>query len=196
MLAQFFGVHESALRQDDGWAGAEQPDHAPVKTGVSQNHSIIPTRNRKIPSFYYQGRDGQSTMRLVPQLDLGASAGAGALADHEFPMAHIAFDENWLKSMGVAGQAVNMICVEGDLMSPILSDGDDILVAISENAGRVRDGIYVLRMNDVLMVKRVSYQPNGLITVTSDNPLYPNYPDIKAEDVHIVGRVVWAGRYF
>src|SRR3546814_4245944 len=46
-------------------------------------------------------------------------------------------------------------------MAPTLSDGDDILVDGGDAAGRLRDGIYVLRMDDALMVKRVARAPGA-----------------------------------
>jgi len=134
-------------------------------------------------------------MRLIPRLPVGASAGAGALPDSEAPLAEIAFDEGWLRKLGAGSDAVTMICVEGDSMAPALGDGDDILVSMDKSAGaRRRDGIYVLRMDDTLIVKRLAFRPDGRLSVTSDNPLYPSYPDVAPDSVAVVGRVIWAGR--
>ena len=80
-------------------------------------------------------------------------------------------------------------------MAPTLQDGDDIMVDRGDDAARLRDGIYVLRMEDLLMVKRVALTPRrGQISVRSDNPLYPSWDDIDASGVTIVGRVIWTGR--
>ena len=134
-------------------------------------------------------------MRLIPRLAVGASAGPGALADDEAPVAEIAFDEAWLRRLGAGSDAVTMIRVEGDSMAPTLNDGDDILVAMhGGTAARRRDGIHVLRMDDALIVKRLAFRPDGRLSVTSDNALYPSYPDVAPESVHIVGHVIWAGR--
>jgi phage repressor protein C with HTH and peptisase S24 domain len=90
---------------------------------------------------------------------------------------------------------LSMIRVRGDSMSPTLSDGDDILVDANDSATRIRDGIYVLRHDDGLMVKRVALNPiSRSVTVKSDNPAYPDWPDCKPSDIGVVGRVVWAGR--
>ena len=40
-------------------------------------------------------------------------------------------------------------------MSPTLNDGDDILVDLGDCGERLRDGIYVLRVDDALVVKRI-----------------------------------------
>ena len=40
-------------------------------------------------------------------------------------------------------------------MAPTLSAGDDILVDLADAADRLHDGIYVLRVDDALLVKRL-----------------------------------------
>jgi phage repressor protein C with HTH and peptisase S24 domain len=134
-------------------------------------------------------------MLLVPQLAVGASAGAGASIDGEAVEAGFAFDPRWLRRLGADTRALSIIAVEGDSMTPTLNDGDDIMVDSADAAARLRDGIYVLRMDDALMVKRVARLPvAGRISVKSDNPLYPSWPDLSADAVTLVGRVVWTGR--
>ncbi|MDX2210377.1 MAG: S24 family peptidase [Sphingopyxis sp.] len=134
-------------------------------------------------------------MLLVPQLAVGASAGAGATVDGEGVEAGFAFDPRWLRRLGADTRALSIIAVEGDSMAPTLNDGDDILVDGADAAARLRDGIYVLRMDDALMVKRVARLPvAGRIAVLSDNRDYPSWPDLAADAVSLVGRVVWTGR--
>ncbi|WP_260582121.1 S24 family peptidase [Sphingopyxis sp. PET50] len=134
-------------------------------------------------------------MVLVPKLAIGASAGAGASIDGEPVEGAVAFDPKWLRELGADARALSIIRVEGDSMAPTLNDGDDILVDGGDAAARLRDGIYVLRMDDGLMVKRVARAPGpGRISVISDNPHYPSYPDLSMGAVQLVGRVVWTGR--
>ena len=132
----------------------------------------------------------------VPRLDVSASAGHGALVDGEAQVSHIAFDQSWLRQLCGAGASdLSFIRVQGDSMAPTLADGDDILVDRSDRAERLRDGIYVLRREDTLMVKRLAVNPAGrLVTVKSDNPTYPEWRDCELSTLEILGRVVWAGR--
>ena len=44
------------------------------------------------------------------------------------------------------------------------------------------------------MVKRLAGGPSGRLSVLSDNPAYPAWPDVDGATVAIIGRVVWAGR--
>ena len=134
-------------------------------------------------------------MILVPTLAIGASAGAGASIDGEAVEGEVAFDPKWLRDLGADPRALSIIRVEGDSMAPTLDDGDDILVDGGDAAARLRDGIYVLRMDDVLMVKRVARAPGpGRISVISDNPHYRSWDDLPMASVQLVGRVVWTGR--
>lgn len=134
-------------------------------------------------------------MVLVPKLAIGASAGAGASVDGEPVEGALAFDPRWLRDLGADPRALSIIRVAGDSMAPTLNDGDDILVDGSDAAGRLRDGIYVLRMDDGLMVKRVARAPGqGRLSVISDNPQYPSWSDLPMTAVRLVGRVVWTGR--
>lgn len=135
-------------------------------------------------------------MVRVPRIDVGASAGHGAIADSEAVISHIAFDPGWLRQLSRAGPGeLSFIRVQGDSMSPTLSDGDDILVDQSDSAERLRDGIYVLRRDDALMVKRLAINPaTRRITIRSDNPAYQDWPDCDPATLNVIGRVVWAGR--
>jgi phage repressor protein C with HTH and peptisase S24 domain len=125
-----------------------------------------------------------------------ASAGPGAIPYDEGGKAYFAFDETWLKSLTSSPSGrLSIIRVEGDSMAPTLNAGDDILVDLGDCNTRLRDGIYVLRADDALVVKRLALHPAGRrVTVQSDNPAYPDWPDCDIEELHCIGRVIWAGR--
>lgn len=130
----------------------------------------------------------------VPRLRLGASAGAGAHADKEEREGQIVFETRWLKKLASSPRALSIIQVAGDSMTPALKDGDDIMVDRGDAADRLRDGIYVIRMDDQLMVKRILLRPRQRLSVVSDNPAHQSWPDISPGKVSIIGRVVWTGR--
>ncbi|WOK36067.1 helix-turn-helix transcriptional regulator [Sphingomonas sp. C3-2] len=133
---------------------------------------------------------------LVPRLDIGASAGSGALGGDESISARLGFQAGWLRNLvGGNPDQLSIIQVRGDSMAPTLSDGDDILINRGDAGERLRDGIYVLRIEEALLVKRLALNPSGKsLTIRSDNPSYPDWSDCRTEDVHVIGRVVWAGR--
>jgi len=166
ILARYFGVAENVLGGSAAKAG------------------VAPVRTRSLPSVV-----------TVPRLSLGASAGSGSLDEDERTAGVMAFDAKWLRHLGVRPQKVSIIRVDGESMAPTLSNGDDIMVDRSDGAERLRDGIYVLRLDDVLMVKRVAMTlRRDRFSVRSDNPAYPDWEDVDPASVGIVGRVIWAGR--
>lgn len=140
--------------------------------------------------------DSADGMVEIPILDLEASAGFGAVASGESAYTRFGFDERWLRNLTAAKPGnLSIIHVAGDSMEPTLSGGDEVLVDASDNGRRLRDGIYVIRTDDNLMVKRIAMTPGSrLITIASDNPAYPTWNDMDPAEVHIVGRVIWFGR--
>jgi len=126
----------------------------------------------------------------IPRLALGASAGPGTVAVDEVAQDRLRFSQRWLRTLGLDPAHLSVIEVAGDSMEPTLRDGDEILV---DRSGRPwRDGIHVVRIDDVLLVKRLEQGAAGTIRVISDNPAYAN-TDRARDEVTIVGRVVWKG---
>ncbi len=151
------------------------------------------------PSRIPQPRDARArtepAMVVIPRLAVGASAGPGAHAESEEEMGRIAFDERWVRRLGANPRGLSMIAVQGESMAPTLNDGDDILVDGTDGADRMRDGIYVLRVEEALIVKRLAVNPaTRSYRIRSDNPAWPDWADCDPALVEIVGRVVWAGR--
>ena len=132
----------------------------------------------------------------IPVLEVEASAGFGAIAESESAQTRFGFDERWLRRLTAAKSAsLSIVGVMGDSMEPTLSDGDEVLVDASDYGSKLRDGIYVLRADEALVVKRIAIKPGGKqVTIASDNPAYPTWHDMDRADVHVVGRVIWFGR--
>jgi phage repressor protein C with HTH and peptisase S24 domain len=134
-------------------------------------------------------------MVTVPRLDIGASAGPGALAEDRAAIAGFAFSERWLRRLrpGGGSTGLSLIRVSGTSMEPTLADGDEILVDGADGIARLREGIYVIRAGAALLVKRLVRDRDGF-AVTSDNPSVGPVDLGDPEAVAIVGRVLWTGR--
>jgi phage repressor protein C with HTH and peptisase S24 domain len=126
----------------------------------------------------------------VPRLDLGASAGPGAVPPGEAVFDAFRFSRRWLAEQGLESAELSAIRVEGDSMEPLLNDGDEIL--IDRRPLPFRDGIHVVRVGDTLMVKRVANAGPGRVVLLSQNLAYPPV-EVAADEVAIIGRVVWKG---
>jgi hypothetical protein len=142
------------------------------------------------------GASGAGQLITVPRLDVGASAGPGALPGSEAAVAVMAFEQKWLRQLCAGNPAdLSLIRVQGDSMSPTLVDGDEIMINRGDSIERLRDGIYVLRRDDVLMVKRLALSPAARrVTIQSDNQAYPDWPNCHLASLDIIGRVIWTGR--
>ncbi len=124
----------------------------------------------------------------VSRLNIDASAGPGAVHLGEEPFDSFRFSRRWLAENGLEGAKLSAIRVVGDSMEPLLRDGDEVLVDMRTQP--FRDGIYVVRLDDTLLVKRVANQGGGRFSLLSQNLAYP--PILaRAEDFALIGRVVW-----
>lgn len=169
-LAEFFGVPESDL-------GAA-PRGVVIAAGQFAPRSSAPSR-----AITAEWAD-------IPRLPLGASAGSGTLPAEEIPSGRLRFNHRWLKGQGLEPAMLSVIEVEGDSMEPTLRDGDEILV--DRTPRPLRAGIHVIRLDDVLLVKRLEPGPGGSVRIISDNPAYPRL-ERQLHEVELVGRVVWKG---
>lgn len=132
----------------------------------------------------------------VPVYDIGVAAGIGTLVEDGEPVAYHLFMREFLRSIS-AGEVEHLalIRVAGDAMWNTVHDRDDILVDRSVTKLK-RDGIYVLRagQSDEFQVKRLQWQPDGLLSVISDNPAYRSYENIQPDQIQVLGRVIWIGK--
>ena len=162
VLAGFFGVDESEL---GGGIAVEEK-------------SYVPRQRLPLDPAWVD----------VPRLALAASAGPGATVEQEEPFDAFRFSRRWLREQGLDGTMLSAIAVEGDSMEPLLRAGDEVLV--DRRPQPFRDGIHVVRLGETLLVKRVAAQGGGRFTLLSQNLAYPPQ-EVSAEEIEIVGRVVW-----
>ncbi|WP_374126895.1 helix-turn-helix transcriptional regulator [Sphingomonas sp. 28-62-11] len=131
-----------------------------------------------------------SRLVYVPRIDAVASAGPGGVLADDRAIQGEAIDPALLRQWGVRPAELSIITAQGESMLPTIADGDDMLVDRGDQRVGARGGIYVLRLQGVLVVKRLMTR-GGSIDVISDNPAFPIItvtPDDAALDV--IGRVV------
>jgi phage repressor protein C with HTH and peptisase S24 domain len=131
----------------------------------------------------------------IPYFNIGASAGAGSVLEEEQPDHSLVFDSSWARSLASSSvSALSVLRVKGDSMMPTLNDGEHIVIDTADRE-RPREGIYVLRIDDALYVKRVTVNPvSKRLSINSDNPLHSQWPDCDPSHINLIGRVVWVGR--
>ena len=124
----------------------------------------------------------------VPRLSVEASAGPGAADTTEQGFDAFRFSRHWLREQGLEPDKLSAIRVIGDSMEPLLREGDEVLVDRRELP--FRDGVYVVRLDDSLLVKRVASKGAGRFSLISQNQTYPPIA-VEAGEFDLVGRVVW-----
>ena len=168
----------------------DEPDLRKIAQFLGISTRVIDTRLFDARTASEPAEPERSEWIDVPRYAVGASAGPGALPGEENSYDSFRFSRRWLAEQGLEKAKLSAITVEGDSMEPLLNDGDEILVDLSQQP--YRDGIHVVRMGDTLMVKRVASAGGGRFSLLSQNLAYPPV-SVAAEDIEIIGRVVWKG---
>ena len=134
----------------------------------------------------------------IPEMEVEASAGPGAFAgEHVMERAHWFLPESMVRHEGNAVPGdLRLLRVRGESMEPELSDGDRLVVDTAP-ARPVSGEMCVLWDGSGLVVKRIEYLPEpggpSRLRLKSANPDYDDY-DCLAQDVRLVGRVLWSIR--
>lgn len=154
-----------------------------------------PMRPGEQPSASADASELVREFALIPGYNIQVSAGSGALPTDETPTRKLAFRHKWLKYKGLKEKDLVLVFADGDSMEPTISDNNTLMIDTSQR--ELKDGhIYVIRTNSHLIVKRVQTLWNKGILLLSDNKEYkeqqvePN----EADDLEVIGRVVWIGK--
>jgi len=206
LLGPLLGVAPDELRHPNphpGRVAVAPPRHFP---GERPSSAPAPNQIRDYPrgsaSRYERGEGsigitGQGEARgsaAVHEMDVSVSAGPGAYHDGpEGERALWMFPEAVVRhEFRARPEDLRIITVEGDSMEPLLGSGDRIVVDTSRSLP-VPPGVFVIWDGMGLVAKRVEHIPHSKPTklaIRSINPDYPAYERL-AEEVRIIGRVVW-----
>ena len=162
-------------------------------------HRSTPPPGRR----YRERLEGREEIELppgfsaVPEIDVRASAGHGAMNEglEETRDTWLFPDPVIRHEFRARPTDLRMITLDGDSMEPLLAGGDRILVDTSQRVP-VPPGIFVIWDGMGLVAKRIEHVPHSeppKVVIRSVNPDYQTY-ERDAEEVNIVGRVVWAAK--
>lgn len=162
----------------------------PLETGEVSSTGLDPIRAWESPDELPPER-----YVLVPRLNIRLSAGPGSLVYEVNREQSLAFLTDWIRGQRLNPRRLVAMQVAGESMEPRLTDGDTLLVDLSQTM--VYDGrIYAIRYGDELRVKRLFKRYDGGLLLRSDNlAIYPEefIPPEGLEFVQVIGRVVWVG---
>lgn len=131
---------------------------------------------------------------FIPKVKAVPRMGPEGLETDDEVDGYYAFRQDWLRRKGRIAE-MRIMRVAGDSMEPTLRDGDAVLIDQSQT-DVVYGKIYVVGIDDGVVVKRLDKRPGKLVLV-SDNR--QDYPPVEIElneavSVRIVGRVIWMAR--
>jgi len=127
---------------------------------------------------------------FMPRNRIRFSSGREGILRSDQVVDSIAFRAEWVKRrLSTESRDLLLIEVVGDSMAPTVEDMDLILADLAEPRFR-QDGIYLLRHDSGLAVKRIQRRPDGKLLIRSDNP---KYEAMVVTTVNVIGRVIWTG---
>ena len=128
--------------------------------------------------------------------EIDATVGAGATStDGVFKRRH-RFPHPWVREHGLKADLCRIIQVSGEAMEPTVPDGALILIDTADTEHQ--DGrIYVLRIGEEVVARRVIQDPGAGWLLHCDNPDKTSWPtEPLPENTITVGQVRWLGRTF
>ena len=181
-LAGLLGGHPDDYRDP-----ASRP--APTRSKGGRGHAVQPRGVATPPVL------NDAEIVTVPVYDLAASAGPGSIVGEETPTDYQPFKLDDLRHLTRAtSDKLAILEVAGDSMEPTLRPRDRVLIDRSVN--RLRgDGIYVILVDDTLLIKRLSPDVStGEIVIQSDNARYETQRITGSDRLRTIGQVVWVSR--
>lgn len=184
---------ESAGISRSTWQRIVRGDQVPTQDRLERMAAEVRSSVQEI--LYGAGDAPTGNLVAVPINDIRVSAGPGALAlTEDRQLGTWPFPRDWVEGRGWRAVSLRLVRVSGDSQEPELRDGDSVLVDLSSK--ELAEGMHVIRLDDVLMIKRIQLE-GARVRLKSANP---SYDDIivelasAADQFAVVGRAVWAGK--
>ncbi|HEX7852091.1 MAG TPA: S24 family peptidase [Sphingobium sp.] len=138
-----------------------------------------------------KAEDGSIPLR---HLDMSLSMGDGSSLDNYFEEGVFEFDANLLRLITrapperlIVGQGV------GDSMFPTLHDQDMVIFDTTQTHLNATDKIWAISLFGAGGIKRLRPVSRSRVLIMSDNPSISDQ-EVDADDLRILGRVIWSAR--
>jgi phage repressor protein C with HTH and peptisase S24 domain len=140
---------------------------------------------------------GEENVR-IPLINLQVGAGNGYEVMTEEVSEYLTLPRRLItKERGLNPNSLHAVTVMGDSMSPEFNPGDIVFLDVEKT--RPGEGIYIVRLDNAIVIKRMQVLAGKAIKLNSHNPIYePITIDLETsgESFQILGRVVWSLRKF
>jgi phage repressor protein C with HTH and peptisase S24 domain len=130
---------------------------------------------------------------LLDKINLRAGAGAGGNADLPLESTKIAIDRAIVSDIkGLDPKNLKVIQIIGDSMEPEYFEGDYAVIDMVNTRCDFTKigGVYIVRVSDVIYIKKIEFLPENKIKLISLNKQYGDmYPHKDGYDFEILGKV-------
>lgn len=136
----------------------------------------------------------ESQSVALRHVDLSYSMGPGANIDDYVEEGSFEFDATLLSRITRSpSDRLFVASGAGDSMFPTLLDSDLVVIDTGQRIMNMQDRIWALSLFGAGAIKRLRTVGSDRILVISDNKDVENQ-EVSADDIHLLGRVVWLGR--
>lgn len=130
----------------------------------------------------------------LTELDIGYGMGGGTFIEEHADHNPRVFDPSWLREITQSQPELLFVARGiGDSMMPTLLDNDTLIVDRGQRRISQQDRIWAITYGELGMIKRVRRLPSGQFLLMSDNTAISAI-EATADEINIVGRIVWIGR--
>lgn len=133
----------------------------------------------------------------IPLYDVHAAAGSGSIIETEHVKTMMSFSRSVLEELNVPPKSLACLYVSGDSMEPTIRAGELVVIDTSDTTFTFDGGVYILRIDSTLLIKRLIRKSAEEIEVVSDNKERGSFK-ISTKEIDgnyaIVGRVVLGWR--
>lgn len=163
--------------------------HAPPEEETGTGRIAGTHRRIRLPEL------NEGFFDFVPMAEAKLNAGGGGVVMSEQYGELYAFRKDWLRNVASSVSNIVLMMVEGESMTPTISDGDTVMIDMGRR--RIKSGsIYAIGIEDTIIIKRLEYLVNGKTRIISDNRReYAPY-DADTAEIRIIGEVIWCAKQF
>lgn len=179
IVDRIYAMIQTVVRKEWWYEGKGEMEHKISK--LSSYEDINGTRE---PDVNYP-----EIVQLPFYKSIRASAGDGLDMDEEKDVVHIPVPKKFIQDQLFASPSdLYLTWSWGDSMYPTLKNRS--IVIVNKSMTRPLEGVFLIRIDDSLLVKRLEERQEGL-KVISDNKIYEEYiVDPKGKSFKVLGRVV------
>lgn len=193
-LALIAGLNETAVR-DIVTGRSQHPRHDTLqKLASALDCTVIDLIDERSGPSARTGDDADAFL-IISRFDPETDKGTASMTSPGGAASEMAFQAAWLARITTTPvNQLAMITMDGDAMMPTINAGDSLLIDLTQwSPGS--DGIYVMRHNGGILIKRLSVDPmRQRVAIASDNPAYLDLEPVSLTNLDLIGRVIWIGK--